>query len=109
MRWWPGMSVNIKYTVALICALHVSVRKKTTCYLHDFLGILHETEWPLVLQMSTAITIHQLSPSDRLIFRNSLFGAGILEKNEYVSQHTYACVNVHNPRTISWIAAFGQY
>ena len=53
---------------------------------------------------------HSLSPSDRLIFRNSLFGAGILEKkNEYVSQLTYACVNVHNPRTISWIAAFGQY
>ena len=40
--------------------------------------------------------------SDGLIFRNSLFGAGIFE---YVSQHTIencsACVNVHNSRTIS--------
>ena len=33
MRWWPGMSVNIKYTVALFSALHVSVRKNkhATC------------------------------------------------------------------------------
>ena len=52
--------------------------------------------------------------SDHLIFRNSLslFGAGILEKKkEHVShvQHTIenfsACVNVHNSRTISYIAA----
>ena len=45
--------------------------------------------------------------SDRLIFRNSLFGTSILEKkkkkNEHMSlvQHTIACVNVHNSRTIS--------
>ena len=61
----------------------------------------------------TAITIHQhfiLSRlSDHIIFRNSLslFGAGVLGKNEHVShvQHTIencsACVHVHNSRTIS--------
>ena len=41
---------------------------------------------------STYFILSRLSLSDRLIFRNSLslslFGAGILEKNEYVSQHT---------------------
>ena len=53
-----GMSVkNITYTVALFSALDVSVRKKN---MHDFLCILRETEWPLVLQTSTAITVHQL-------------------------------------------------
>ena len=44
------------------------------------------------VQQSLYINLfHSLSPSDRLIFRNSLplFGAGILEKkNEYESQHT---------------------
>ena len=46
--------MRAKYTVALFSALDVSVRKKTqkTCDLHDFLYILHETEWPLVLQIS---------------------------------------------------------
>ena len=87
------MSVNIKYTVALFSALDVSVRKKhATCAI--FLCILHETEWPLVLQTSTAIAIHQLISfsclSDRLIFRNSLSLRGwyFRKKNEYVSQHT---------------------
>ena len=46
---------------------------------------------------STYFILSQLSLSGRLIFRNSLslFGAGILEKNEYVSQHTMrvsACI-----------------
>ena len=108
--------------MALFSALDVSVRKKYN--LHDFLCILHETEWPLVLQTSMEITIHQLIlfslALDRLIFPQlPLFGAGILEeKKQHVShiQHTIencsACVNVHNSRTISWIAAwrsmFGQ-
>ena len=54
---------------------------------------------------STYLILSRLS--DRLICRNSLslFGAGILEKNEYVSQHTIencsACVNLLNSRTIS--------
>ena len=38
--------------------------------LQDFLCILHEAEWPLVLQMSTYFIPSRLS--DRLIFRNSL-------------------------------------
>ena len=42
--------------------------------------------------------------SDRLIFRNSLslslFGAGILEKKRVRVTAHYACVNVHNSRTI---------
>ena len=42
VRVSAGMSVNIKYTVALFSALDDSVRKKT-CDLHDFLCILHET------------------------------------------------------------------
>ena len=59
--------------------------------------------------ISTYFILSRLS--DRLIFRNtlSLFGAGILEgkKQVRVTAH-YACVNVHNSRTISWIAASGQ-
>ena len=59
---FAGMSVNIKYTVALFSALNVSVRKKQTFDLHEFLCILHDNELPLMLQTSTAITImlHQL-------------------------------------------------
>ena len=75
MRVLAGMSVKNKYTVALFSASDVSVRKKKTCDLHEALCILHETEWPLMLQTSTAITstyfiLSRLS--DRLIFRNSL-------------------------------------
>ena len=38
----------------------------------------------------------------------SLFGAGILEKKRVRVTAHYAYVNVHNSRTISWIAASGQ-
>ena len=38
----------------------------------------------------------------------SHFGAGILEKKLVRVTAHYACVKVHNPRTINWIAASGQ-
>ena len=81
------MSVNIKYTVALFSALDVSVRKKqqhATCTI--FSAFCTKPNDPLCCKrprQSLYINLfHSLSPSDRLIFRNSLslFGAGILEK-----------------------------
>ena len=89
LRVLAGMSVNIKYTVALFSTLNVLVRKKQHATCSIFLCILLEIEWPLMLQTSTAITIHQLS-FDRLIFRNSLSIRGwyFRKKNKYVSQHT---------------------
>ena len=63
---------NIKYTVALFSALDVSVRKTTTCDLHDFLcrmvpcvANVHGNHYT-----STYFILSRLS--DRLIFRNSL-------------------------------------
>ena len=86
MKLAPGMSVNIKYTVALFSALHVSVRKKQHATCTIFSAFCTKPNDPLCCKrprQSLYINLfHSLSPSDRLIFRNSLslFGAGILEK-----------------------------
>ena len=80
------MSVNIKYTVALFSALHVSVRKKNNMRLARFSRHFARNRMtPCVANVHGnhyTYLFHSLSPSDRLIFRNSLslFGAGILEK-----------------------------
>ena len=64
MRWWPRLSScrhvgkSIKYTVALFSALDVSVRKKMQ--LARFSPHFARNRMTLVLQTSTAITIHQL-------------------------------------------------
>ena len=55
--------------------------EKKTCDLHDFLCILHETEWPVHGNHYTSIYFILLS--DRLISATLS-----LEKNEYVSQNT---------------------
>ena len=86
MRWWPRASscrLNILYG-GFIFRIGCLGEKKT-CDLHDFLCILHETEWPFVFQSSTAFTIHQFISFSWVIVS---FSATSLEKNEYVSQHT---------------------
>ena len=104
MRSGRHVGKNIKCTVALFSALDVSVRKKNTCDLHDFLCILHETERLPVLQTSTAITYIYIyiyiytstyfilsRLSDRLIFRNSL-SSGLLffRKKKTSTCHMYS-------------------
>ena len=83
----------MKYTVALFSALHVSVREKNMRLARFSLLFARNQMTPCVanvhgnLYTSTYFILSRLS--DRLIFRNSLsLRAGILEKNEYVSQHT---------------------
>ena len=88
---WCSAQVDFMLGSELCSALDVLVRKKT-CDLHDFLCILHETEWPLVLQTTTTITIHQLilfSLSDRLIFRNSL-SSGLVFLEKTSTCHMYS-------------------
>ena len=114
MQVLAGMSVNIKYTVALFSALDVLVRKKPMRHARFSLHFARNRMTPCVANVhgnhytctSTYLILSLLS--DRLIFCNSLSLRGwyLRKKNEYVSQYTIencsACVNVHNSRTISW-------
>ena len=78
MRVLAGMSVNIKYTVALFSSLDVSVREKKTetkkkaCDLKDFLCILHECVANVHCNHYTLTYFILSRLSDRLFFHNSV-------------------------------------
>ena len=87
-----------KYKVALFSALDVSMRKKKHATCTIFSAFYTKPNDPLCCKrprQSLYINLfHSLSPSDRLMFRNSLslFGAGILEKKRVrVTAHLCLC------------------
>ena len=113
MRVLAGMSINIKYTVALIShekkkkrlarfSLHFAWNRMTPCVAN-----VHGNHYT-----STYFIFSRLSDRLTLIFCNSLslflslFGGWYFKKKWVCVTAHYASVNVHNSRTISWIATW---
>ena len=100
--------LHIKYTVALFSAFEVSVKKKkqhATCTIFSAfctkpndpcVANVHGNHYTSTYFILSSLVIISFSAT------LSLFGAGILEKKRVRVTAHYACVNMHNSRTISW-------
>ena len=107
MRILAGMSVNIKYTVALFSALDVSVRKKNMPLarfsLHFARMCCKCPRQSLYINLFHSLAPKWLSHFPQLsLFRKKMSMCRTLLRI------ASACVNMHNSCTFSWIAAWSQ-
>ena len=113
VRVLEGISVNIKYTVALFSALDVSMRKKKHATCTIFSAFARNQMTPCVANAHGNHYTSTYFILSRLVIVSfsatlSLRGWYFRKKKQVCVKAHYACVNVHNSHTINWIAAFGQ-